>query len=142
MRTKIKDSIFYVYEHWRVDKNECFWVGKGYNGRAFDFSRNNYYNNIVRKLQQLGLEVEVRIIFNQLSESEALQIEVHRIAYWRGLGIKLANITNGGEGTSGLKHTEETKAIIREKRAKQVMGPVPLEVRIKISEKTERNIER
>ena len=27
-------TIFYVYEHWRPDKDTCFWVGKGKGDRA------------------------------------------------------------------------------------------------------------
>ena len=27
-------NIFYVYEHWRPDHDECFYVGKGKGGRA------------------------------------------------------------------------------------------------------------
>lgn len=30
-------SIFYVYEHWRPDKDVCFYVGKGSKGRARTF---------------------------------------------------------------------------------------------------------
>ena len=29
-------DIFYVYEHWRPDKNVCFYVGKGKGKRAVD----------------------------------------------------------------------------------------------------------
>ncbi len=112
-------SIFYVYEHWRPDTSACFYVGKGHGDRAYSFRRNNHYNRIVNKLARLGMAPEVRIVKAELDESTALSIEIDRIAYWRNRGNVLANITDGGEGVSGLKHTEETRAKIREKRANQ-----------------------
>lgn len=113
MRAKTDAAVFYVYEHWRLDTNSCFWVGKGYDGRAYDFSRNRYYNNIVKKIRNLGFEVEVKIIFDRLSEKEALRLEIERILLYRSLGVSLANMTNGGEGVSGLRHSEETIAKLR-----------------------------
>jgi len=110
---------FYVYEHWRTDTCTCFYVGKGHNDRAFRFRRNNYYNHIVKKLARSGLVPEIRIVNDGLDENVALAIEVERIAYWKAHGATLANITDGGEGVSGLRHSEETRAKIRSKRAQQ-----------------------
>lgn len=28
-------TIFYVYEHWRLDRDECFYVGKGQRKKAY-----------------------------------------------------------------------------------------------------------
>jgi hypothetical protein len=112
---------FYVYEHWRPDKDICFWVGKGNGDRAFRFKRSQHYNNIVAKLGRLGMCVEVRMVASGMTEPDALALEVERIAFWRSAGIKLANLTNGGEGTSGLKHTEATRAIMREKRKNRII---------------------
>jgi hypothetical protein len=33
-----------------------------------------------------------------LSRDEATRLEIERIAYWRSLGVKLANMTDGGDG--------------------------------------------
>jgi hypothetical protein len=103
------EKIFYVYEHWRPDKNVCFWVGKGKGDRAYHFKRNSYYNKVVAKLARLGLCVEVKIARGGLLEDAAHRLEIKRIQYWKERGIELTNITNGGEGTSGLKHTSEWK---------------------------------
>ncbi len=127
--------IYYVYEHWRADKNECFWVGKGKENRAWDFRRSNHYNNIVRKLSSLGMCVEVRLICSGLEEADALKFEKGRIAFWRAQGINLANVTDGGEGVSGLKHTEETKKKMSVAASTRLLGhTVSEETRKKISD--------
>lgn len=100
---------FYVYEHWRPDKDTCFWVGKGRGRRAYSFKRSSRYNRVIAKLSRLGMCAEVRLVAESLSESEALRIEVERIAFWRYFGPNLCNVTDGGEGVSGYRHTEETK---------------------------------
>lgn len=91
-------NIFYVYEHWRPDKNVPFWVGKGHSDRAYIFRRNLHYNNIVAKLARFGMCVEVRMVENGLPEHEAFALETVRIHYWRSKGIKLTNQSDGGEG--------------------------------------------
>lgn len=113
---------FYVYEHWRPDRDICFYVGKGHGDRAWRTTtgkRNRYYRNITAKLARLGMCVEVRLVASMLTENDALRIEIERIAFWNCAGIKLANLTAGGEGTVGLKHSEETRRKIKEKRARQ-----------------------
>jgi len=135
MRTLKKDQpIFYVYEHWRPDTNECFLVGKGHDRRAFTFARRNTrHRHIVGYLRKNGLEPEVRIIFEGMTEAEALALEIAWIALWRSQGQAVANITDGGEGVSGLVHSEETRALIKAKRAKQPGRPCSPETREKIA---------
>lgn len=47
--------------------------------------------------------VEVEILFDNLTEKEAFLEEISVIAELKYFGYKLANKTNGGEGTSGYK---------------------------------------
>ncbi len=95
--------MFYVYEHWRPDRDECFYVGKGMGGRANKMrDRNLHHRAIAKKLSTMGMAVEVRMVATGLDEETAFEIEMERIAFWRAAGIDLANKTNGGEGTSGL----------------------------------------
>ena len=107
----ISKNIYCVYEHWRPDKNLPFYVGKGNPKRArtTDRGKNAYHTNIVKKLKRLGLEVEIKIVSDEMHEKDAFTLEVERIAHWRAVGIKLANLSDGGEGPSGLRHTEEWK---------------------------------
>lgn len=53
---------------------------------------------------------DVRIVKDKLSEEDAFKKEKELIAYYRNkTNYRLANRTDGGEGASGLKHTNETK---------------------------------
>ena len=90
--------LFYVYEHWRLDRDECFYVGKGHGGRAYKRSgRNSHWTNIVAKLERIGSGYEIRLVATNLSEEEAFAIERERIAFWRDI-VDLANMSSGGEG--------------------------------------------
>lgn len=109
----------YVYEHWRLDKDECFYVGFGSTSRRAHtkHGRNKHWNNIVNKLEKLGSTYEVKIVKYGIDKEEALQLEIERISFWRTHGVRLANITNGGEGNlggispmKGKKHSEETRS--------------------------------
>lgn len=112
-------SVFYVYEHWRPDTNSCFYVGKGKNKRAWRMSnrRNPHHKNIIKKLASLNLLVDVRIVLNNLSEQDAYDAEVARIAFY---GIdNLSNITLGGEGMKNLTpESRERMSIAQKKRFK------------------------
>lgn len=109
-------SNFYVYEHWRLDRDECFYVGKGHGNRAYDMrrGRNRHHKAIVAKMHRIGSSVEVRIVADGLVEAEAFRIERERIKFWKDAGADLANLTDGGGGTAGFKMSEETKAKLAE----------------------------
>lgn len=93
---------FYVYEHWRPDKDVCFYVGKGSGRRAYTMGRrNDRHVKIQAKLAKLGIAVEVRIIESSLSEEDAWELEIKRIALWSSQGHELANMSIGGEGPAG-----------------------------------------
>ena len=104
---------FYVYEHWRTDKDECFYVGKGKSNRAYSMKfRNRHHKAIMAKLSREGFAMEVRIVASNLTENEAFDFEVQRIAFWRSVGADLVNILPGGLGGptwTGKKHSAETK---------------------------------
>jgi len=90
---------FYVYEHWRLDRDECFYVGKGTGRRAYVFDgRNKYHKAICAKLNRIGSAFEVRIVAAGLTENEAFELEVERIKFWRGANVELANLAAGGKG--------------------------------------------
>lgn len=116
---------FYVYEPWRPDTGVCFYVGKGQGKRAFDMrrGRNRWHRSVTTKLLGLGLSVEIRIVDSGLQESEAFLREIERIAHWREQGFELVNLSDGGEGPSGLKHTEEFKIRVSEKLKGREFSP-------------------
>jgi hypothetical protein len=89
--------MFYVYEHIRNDTNAIFYVGKGKNNRAYaKRDRNEYWHNIVNKVG-----FTVRFVAKDLDEELAYFVEEERIDQLKRLGIKLTNLTLGGEGASG-----------------------------------------
>lgn len=110
------EPLFYVYEHWRPDRDECFYVGKGKGKRANVLSkRNGHHTAIQHKLSRLGLCVEVRLVATGLTEAEAFALEVERIAFWRADGADLANYTAGGDGRAGYTLSADARARISAK---------------------------
>jgi len=104
-------EVYYVYEHTRNDTNQIFYVGKGKvgNGRCNSkHNRNRYWHNIVNKTG-----FTVRKIAEGLTEELSKLKEIERIQELRELGFKLCNLTDGGDGTSGYKHSEETLVRMR-----------------------------
>jgi hypothetical protein len=94
---------FYVYILWRSDKMEPFYVGKGHNGRVLQHfceseSSNPFKTRIIAKTDVL--------ISLTPAESEEAAHE-REIALIAAIGRRdldtgpLANLTDGGEGTSG-----------------------------------------
>lgn len=102
----------YVYEHWRPDLDQPFWVGKGTGNRCRIFRRrhNPHYAAVIDKLDASGLTPEVRIIADGLSDMDAFSLEIERISYWRGIGIRLCNYAEGGRGgMSGVIRSVESR---------------------------------
>lgn len=98
--------MFYVYEHIRPDTGAVFYVGKGSKKRAFNKFRNNpYWNNVVNKAGGFT----VSFVATELDEELALLVEQERIDQLKKLKIVLTNVTDGGGGTAGLKHTEKAR---------------------------------
>lgn len=96
---------FYVYLHIKKSDNRVFYVGKGTKDRAWVLrGRNEYWQRVADKH---GVRVE--ILFDNLSESEALQCEKDAIQELRYFGYDLCNLTDGGDGCTGFVWSEESK---------------------------------
>ena len=103
--------MLYIYEHIRPDTNAIFYVGKGTDKRMHSKHRRNaHWNNIVRKAGGFT----VREVCRHEDEELVFLAEQERIDQLKRLGVKLANKTDGGEGPSGYRHTEEAKRKITE----------------------------
>jgi hypothetical protein len=109
---KNADNKFYVYEHWRSDTNVPFYVGKGRGSRSHTMhsQRNKLHMAIQEELKNIGATIEVRFVEREIDEETAFNGERSRIAFWRGQGVVLANLSIGGEGASGYKHTPDAIA--------------------------------
>jgi len=102
---------FYVYQHCRADNAVPFYVGKGRGARATNFcNRGKYWNNIRKGAGGVCVEYPVWDVDEEL----ALLAEVELIDAYRRRGLRIANVTEGGTGTAGYQHTEETKRKIGE----------------------------
>ena len=102
--------MFYVYEHIRLDTNQVFYVGKGSSERINSKrDRNIYWNNIVNKC----INFKSNILLETNDEDFSFFVEEEVIDLYKKRGIKLSNLTNGGEGISGLKHSKESKEKMR-----------------------------
>jgi len=97
---------FYVYVHSRHSNGEPFYVGKGRHARHRETCRRSrHWKNIVAKDGGFYLS----LIARGLDEEFAFLLEGEMIDKYRRLGVKLANVTDGGDGVSGFRHTEEYK---------------------------------
>ena len=97
--------MFCTYAHY-TPQGRLFYIGKGSENRAHSAAgRNDYWKKVVTKYGR----PDVQILANWDTEQEAFDHEVLLIDCFKELGHKLCNISNGGEGPSGLKHSEEFK---------------------------------
>lgn len=102
---------FYVYEHIRKDTGHPFYIGKGRKRRAFianKYHRSTWWLRVVEKSGGFS----VNFLFEGLSEQEAFAKEKETIAAYRESGVKLVNMTDGGDGTSGHKRSDEWCAMM------------------------------
>ena len=61
-----------------------------------------------------------QVLMSGLTQSEASEEEIALIAWGRRKGLRLTNLTEGGEGSVGYCPTEEARQKIREARKRQV----------------------
>jgi len=116
----IEEGKYYLYRHIRLDKNEPFYIGIGtkknnkwkssYERSYSKKGRNKIWNDIVNKNEN---KYKVEILFESdsydfIKEKEKEFIKLYGQKTKNGL---LANLSLGGEGAFGVKHTKE----IREK---------------------------
>lgn len=107
---------YYTYVDITKD-DRPFYVGKGNKSRLTAQERNDVWSNIVQKH---GFKRRI-VVFETLHEQWAFDKEVelialfktnmHRVGHWG------ANLTDGGEGSSGYKHTEHA---LKQMRAAKV----------------------
>ena len=102
--------MFYLYQHIRPDTKAVFYVGKGTSRRSQERQgRNRYWHRVVNKAGGF----DVQIVFQDSDEHLILFAEEELIDKYRRMNIQLTNQTNGGEGISGFKLSEETKQKLR-----------------------------
>lgn len=122
--------IYYNYILFDPRNNEPFYVGKGKGNRyAVHFieairreKSNKKLENKIRSIyKKTGLRPMILIINKTNNEQLSFMAERELILKYRMEVYDLGNITDGGEGISGLKHSEETRNKIKSKRALQII---------------------
>jgi len=110
---------FYVYGYFR-ETGQIIWIGKGHGDRInWIFRRNRIRNghlaNVIIKTLAVVGDIPRVILANSLTESEAFILEITLIKIiGRHPDGPLLNMTDGGEGASGLKMTEEQRRNVSE----------------------------
>lgn len=107
------DQKYYVYAYLRDDQTP-YYIGKGINRRAYNAHKRTNGSDMLPKDFS-----RIKILHENLSEKQAFDLEKELILdYGRkdlGTGI-LRNLTEGGEGDSGYKHSEEAKLAMSKAR--------------------------
>lgn len=107
--------MFYVYEHIRLDTNTVFYVGKGKGRRCFESRRRNqHWKRVVAKSGGF----DVRVVVDKIDEELAFLAEQELIAKLKSQGASLTNMTDGGEGSSGYRHTDDARTKFSETMAR------------------------
>jgi len=123
----------YVYRHIRLDTNQPFYIGIGSidkHKRAYEVQkRNKHWNNVVNKTSW-----SVDILFDDISWEEAGEKEIEFIKlYGRKVdGGLLVNVTIGGGGTTGTRHTKESKEKISFESKNRIRHPRSEETKLKL----------
>jgi hypothetical protein len=100
-----------LYEHYKPDTDEIFYVGIGGPKRPYGReSRNIMWQRIVAKYGGF----DVRIVINDLTWEQACDLEIFFIAVYgrRDLNLgPLTNMTDGGDGVPNLSDASRNKMI-------------------------------
>ena len=114
--------IYYVYAWYYVETREIFYIGKGKNDRYKERKahRNRFFKNILNKY---GEKVDVRILEDHLTESDALAREKQLISeYWK-IGQCKANLHEGGYGGNTGNYDSPERSRKLSESAKKRIGP-------------------
>jgi hypothetical protein len=141
----MSDTKYYVYAHYKPGSDTPFYIGKGFGNRKNEkFGHTKWWHNVVKKHGY-----EIRMVAEHLTEEQALWLEVHQIAAWGRADLgkgPLVNLTNGGEGSSGVIMSEENRQKLS-KRQKGKKYPPEFGAAIskrqkgrKVSDETKRNM--
>lgn len=104
------------YTYMLVDprSNAPFYVGKGQGRRCFfhlweakNTDKQSPKLNKIRKIESLGMSVILKKVEEGVSDEAAKELECLIIAEAKDIGIRLTNLTKGGDGVVGLKRTPE-----------------------------------
>jgi len=106
------NKIYYVYAWYFKSTGEIFHIGKGKGNRCNDIKnhRNKFFLNIINKHKD---EVDVKILFDEMFEKEALDKERELISEYKSKGQCKTNLHEGGYGgyTGNYDNPERSRKI-------------------------------
>jgi hypothetical protein len=145
----MKNYYVYVYYDTRKDPIEPIYVGKGrknrYKSHLVNGASNSYLAAKLNKIKEAGLTPFIDFAATDLSAEEASLLEIELIAKF-GRANKnegtLCNFTDGGDGTFGYKHSEDTIKLFSEQRKgkKQTEAQYKANCERKTSEETKKKL--
>src|SRR5580698_4532158 len=110
-----QNATFYVYLISRLDGRPCY-VGKGKGQRwrhHGKYGRNKHLISVIKQAKAIGQELPRVKVLEGLTEAKAHEVERALIGFFgradKGTGL-LLNLTDGGDGTSGYRYTDEQRA--------------------------------
>lgn len=120
-----------IYELLDPQTNECRYIGQtiepdtrlAWHIQAAKRGEKRWVYNWIRSLLSHGVSPIMRIIEHCSLDKEANDRESHWILLYRSYGVDLTNLTDGGGGIRGMKHSEETKAKIGRAHTGKVLTP-------------------
>lgn len=98
---------YYVYEYFIKENNDVFYVGKGTRNRAWKDNRNAACEQIKREY-----EWDIKIVKENLTEEEALELEKQLIIQYRESGDILTNILPGGIKATDIEIVGHVKYLL------------------------------
>lgn len=134
-----RKSGLFIYDEYRFNY-EPFYIGKGCNKRCDEHLRESslkeksFKNNKINKLLKLGLEPIILKVSENLFEIDAFELEIKIIKKIGRFNLNkgpLTNLTDGGDGISGLIKTKEHRKKLSESHTGKKMS---VEARKKISD--------
>jgi hypothetical protein len=110
---------FYVYALKCPDTGDVRYIGKTCDPeRRFRWhmyqKTKDHKGFWIQKLRRNKKKPVIQVLASGLTFDQANNLEIFLIALLRLMGTNLVNSTNGGEGCSGFKQSEETKQRLRE----------------------------
>lgn len=106
-----------------VGKSTCGLARPNQHKKPSALKKNWFVSKWVKKLIKNGCMYEIAVLEEHMSLDGLAEAEQFYISTFRGLGIPLLNLTDGGEGSVGYKHSEETRSKMRKKH---VLSPEEL----------------
>jgi len=106
-------SKYIVYGLYDSKNGELRYIGKSCSGahrpkeHKYTYRREN--TRKAKWLKQIKGDYYWRVLAECLSEEDLISAEIYAIAYYRFLGYRLTNLTDGGDGSSGLLKSIKVK---------------------------------